>query len=99
MGKRVELKFDAEARATLADVRDHDKRPYMRERAAAVLKVADGMTIREVARSGLLKPRERHTVSNWVHAFLERGLDGLGIKPGRGRKPRFFPPEPRGLAP
>lgn len=99
MPRRVVLELDEEARTALEDVRDHDKRPYMRERAAAVLKVAEGMTIRDIASRGLLKRRERHTVSHWVHAFCARGLDGLGIKPGRGRKPRFFPPEPRGLTP
>jgi transposase len=29
------------------------------------------------------------TVREWVQAFNERGLEGLGMKPGSGRKPRL----------
>jgi hypothetical protein len=30
-----------------------------------------------------------HTVRERLHAFTERGLDGLGMQPGSGRKPRL----------
>jgi hypothetical protein len=36
--------------------RDHDPKPYVRERAAALLKVADGMSPHAVAQHGLYRP-------------------------------------------
>ena len=43
-------------RHELLQARDHDARPYVRERCAAMLKVADGHTLHWVAGNGLLKP-------------------------------------------
>ena len=42
--------------------RDHDARPYVRERCGAVLKIAGGETPHAVATQGLLKPRDPDTV-------------------------------------
>jgi hypothetical protein len=42
--------------------RDHDPKPYVRERSAAVLKIADGQSPHAVALCGLLKPRDLDTV-------------------------------------
>jgi hypothetical protein len=39
-------------RGELLQVRDHDPLPYMRTKAAAILKVADGWPIRRIAASG-----------------------------------------------
>jgi transposase len=63
----------------------------MRERAAAMLKIAEGKTPRQVALNGLLKPRGPDTVYDWVHRYQQEGIAGLPIKPGRGRKPAYFP--------
>jgi hypothetical protein len=46
--------------------RDHDARPYVRERCGAVLKVAAGQVPHAVARQGLLKPRDPDTLSGWL---------------------------------
>ena len=64
---------------------------YLRERAAALLKVADGMPAARVARTGLLRPRKPDTVYAWIDRFIEAGSAGLQIQAGRGRKPAFSP--------
>lgn len=79
-------------RKALEDIRDHHPAPYMRERAAAVLKLAAGYTAKFVAQEGLLKPRKPDTVGEWRQRYLNQGLDGLQIREGRGRKPAFSPP-------
>lgn len=80
----------------LEQVRDHDPIPYMREKAAAILTVAAGQSLRAVARSGLWRPRRRETIARWVRRFLAEGVAGLRVRPGRGRKPAFFPPDTGG---
>jgi hypothetical protein len=37
------LELSEQQRAELEDLRDHSPLPYLRERAAALLKIADGM--------------------------------------------------------
>ncbi|MFN3763237.1 MAG: helix-turn-helix domain-containing protein, partial [Anaerolineae bacterium] len=94
MTKRFQIVLTPEQRHELEHVRDTDHRPYMRERAAAILKVADGQSARQVARHRLLKRRHADTVAAWVRRYLAEGLAGLQIKPGRGRKPAFSPQHP-----
>ncbi|MCD6553097.1 MAG: helix-turn-helix domain-containing protein [Anaerolineae bacterium] len=91
MPKRYRIELTPEQRHALERVRDTDPRPYMRERAAAIIKVADGQAARQVAQHGLLKRRDKNTVCEWVRRYQAEGLKGLQIKPGRGRKPAFFP--------
>jgi hypothetical protein len=76
----------------LEHLRDHDPTPYLREKAAAILKVAAGQSLRAVARTGVLRPRRRETIAAWVRRYLAEGPAGLRVRPGRGRKPAFFPP-------
>lgn len=71
-------------------VRLHPK-AYVRERAAAILKVADGWFAAHVARYGLLRERDPDSVYAWLDRYQSDGLAGLTIKPGRGRKPVFSP--------
>ena len=80
-----------EERAELIDLRDHAPQPYLRERAAALLKVDAGQPAARVARQGLLRPRKPDTVYTWMDRYLLDGVDGLRILPGRGRKPAFSP--------
>ena len=86
------VRLRPEQTTELERVRDHDPAPYVRERAAAVLKVAAGASVRAVAREGLLRPRRRETVRAWIARYLAEGVAGLRIRSGRGRKPAFFPP-------
>jgi hypothetical protein len=83
-------------RAELEWLRDHDPTPYLRERAAAILQVASGQSLRAVGQCGLLRPRRRETVGRWVRRYLADGPAGLRVRPGRGRKPAFFPPDDGG---
>lgn len=69
--------------------------PYLRERAAAILKVAAGQSATQVAQAGLLQPRKVETVCRWLARYRAAGVDGLAIRPGRGRKPAFSPSAPR----
>ena len=64
-------------RHELLQARDHDTRPYVRERCAAVLKIADGHTPHWVARQGLLKPRDPDSVYAWLNRYQSDGLSGL----------------------
>jgi hypothetical protein len=78
-------------RAELERARARDPRPYMRERAAALLQIAAGASGLSVARHGLLRARRPDTVYGWVKRYQAEGLAGLWIKAGRGRKPAFSP--------
>lgn len=91
MARPYKVILTAEQRAELEQIRDHHPKPYVRERAAAILKVADGQSIRQVALDGLLKRREPETVKEWIVRYLTDGPKGLWVKPGRGRKPAFSP--------
>jgi hypothetical protein len=42
MPNPLEIQLSEEQLRELEDLRDHDQRPYLRERAAAILKVAVG---------------------------------------------------------
>lgn len=91
MANRSLVVLDAPARTTLCELRDHGPKAYLRERAAVVLAVADGSSLREAAAHAGLKPRHVETVWNWVTRYRLRGLRGLWIGKGRGRKPACFP--------
>jgi len=58
MPAKTKLLLTDEQRAELIWLRDHAPKPYLRERAAALLKVADGQPVYKVAREGLLKHRK-----------------------------------------
>ena len=87
----LQLTLSATARRELERVRDHDRDPHMREKAAALLKIADGQSGRDVALHGLLKHRRPDTVYDWVRRYRAAGVAGLRVQPGRGRKPAFSP--------
>jgi transposase len=63
----------------------------MRERAAAMLKVANGHSGRDVALNGLYKERDPDTIYSWVRRYQAEGVPGLIIRQGRGRKAAFSP--------
>ncbi len=94
MGQPLELLLEPDQRQALELIRDTDPHPYLRERAAALLKIADTehpQSAHQVALRGLLKPRQPDTVYAWIKRFRTEGVAGLTIKPGRGRKPAFSP--------
>jgi len=91
MAQPLTIELTSEQRRELEYTRDHHKKPYVRERASAILKIADGLSGRQVALSRLLKRRDPDSVYTWFHRYQAEGLAGLMIKPGRGCKPAFSP--------
>lgn len=89
LGRQIHL--TPEQRQALESLRDRSPKPYLRERAAAILKVADGQYAAEVARSGLLRRRDPDTLYSWLERFEQEGIAGLEVRPGCGRKPAFSP--------
>ncbi len=77
MSQRRTLALTPEQRQALLHHRDHDPRPYVRERCAALLKVADGQAPHAVARGGLLRPRDPDTVYAWLDRYQASGLAGV----------------------
>lgn len=51
------LNLTAQERQTLEQLRDHHVKPYLRERASALLRIIDGQAASAVARQGVRKPR------------------------------------------
>lgn len=82
--------LDDNERQQLEELLKSAPKAYLRERAAAVLKVAGGEVASHVAHTGLLRPREPDTLYAWLRRFELEGIAGLTIAPGRGRKPAFF---------
>lgn len=64
-------------RKSLTHILNRSNRPYQRERAAALLKIAAGMSPHAVALTGLLRQRDPDTVYGWVHAFDADGIKSL----------------------
>lgn len=54
--------------------------------AQIVARSWDGLRTRQIAEALDCHPQ---TARDHLHAFNERGVDGLGMKPGSGRKPRL----------
>src|SRR4051794_21471629 len=93
MATPMNLRLDPDQVAELMLLRDNHPKPYVRERAAAILKVASGWSVRRVAHHGLLRPRRPETVGEWIDRYLTAGPGGLEVATGRGRKTT---PPPRG---
>lgn len=91
MPPRYHLELSEMQAKELTQTRDHHPLAYLRVKAAALLKVAQGEAISQVARQGLLKPVDRHTIKDWIIRYQQEGLTGLKVQTGRGRKPVFFP--------
>ena len=87
MSRRASVTLTPQQRSELLHLRRQHSKSYVRERAAAILQVADGKLIGEVVAKGLLKRRQDETVSSWIHRYLEEGAVGLELRAGRGRKP------------
>jgi transposase len=77
MAQRRTLTVSAGQREELVAHRDHDPRPYVRERCAALVKIAAGMSPHAVAQRGLLRARDPDTVYGWLTAYEARGLAGV----------------------
>lgn len=83
------LVLTSEQRTALAEALRIDPRPYFRERCSALLQLADGASIRQVAATGLLTVRDPHTVADWLNRYEATGMKGLKQAT---RRARGYPP-------
>ena len=74
---------------TLEQARDHHPLAYVRERAAALLRISAGQAAYHVAITGLLKPRDPDTLYHWLNLYEQRGIAALRLPRRTGR--RFSP--------
>jgi len=72
--------FSDEQRKELQRLVRHGEPAYLRERAACILKVADGQVAAHVAAHGLLQTRDPDTVYSWLDRFASEGIAGLKIR-------------------
>jgi hypothetical protein len=89
MARRGTVSLTDSQRQELEHHRDHHARPYVRERCAALVKIAHNHTPQQVAQQGLLKRRDPDTVYAWLTAYATAGCAGLlahqHAGPRRGR--------------
>jgi transposase len=91
MTRRLEL--GRAERETLEQAVRHHPKAYARERAAALVKVADRTAAASwVAEHGLLTAHAPDTVYRWLDRYEAEGLAALTVRPGRGRQPTLSPP-------
>jgi hypothetical protein len=90
MPKRYRIQLSEEERRQLERWVKNPPQPYLRYRARAILQVAGGITIRQVSQTLRIRVH-RTAVSEWVRRFVEKRIEGLKIRSGRGRKPSFSP--------
>jgi hypothetical protein len=77
MVRRRKLVLGEKEREELVACRDHDPNPQMRERAAALVKIADRMSVHAVSQTGLLRRRKPDTVYDWLNWYEAGGLGEL----------------------
>jgi len=79
------------AKEKLINLRDYASKPYLRERASALIQISKGASAHWAAHHGLLKERDPDSVYSWLNRYETEGIDGLVIREGRGRKPAYEP--------
>jgi len=91
MAARRTLNLSQTEKDELEAVAAQGAKPYQRERAAALLKIASGQSPHAVARHGLLVVRDPDTVYTWLARYEAERKAKQSIGEGRGRKPAFSP--------
>jgi hypothetical protein len=77
MARLRTLRLTEAQKQGLTRLRDQTKDEYVRERCAALLKIAAGQSPHGVAQYGLLRPRDPDTVYGWLDIYEAEGLAGL----------------------
>lgn len=77
------MEVSDEERKELEWVARHGQPAYVRPKALALLNLADGHPVSEVAS---LFRRSRQALYGWRKRFAAEGVAGLWVRPGRGRK-------------
>ena len=90
MAIRRTLRLKTREQRELEHYRDHDARPYVRERCSALLKIAAGEAPHAVARQGVLKPRDPDTLYGWLAVYEEEGVAGLLVHQQGGDRRRVL---------
>ena len=85
MPKRRYLTLSESQQVELEKVMRRDPRPYMRERASALLQIANGRSAHWVSQHGLLRRRKAETVIGWLTAYEQGGVAALVHRPRRKR--------------
>jgi hypothetical protein len=88
MATRRTLRLKTGEQRELEQYRDHEARPYVRERCGALLKSAQGETPPAVARQGLLKPRDPDTRYDGLAIYEDEGVTGLVAHQQGGKRRR-----------
>jgi transposase len=74
---RLVLRLSEAECVTLQEGMRHHPRAAVRERCAALLKVAEGTSPHAVARAGLLFARDLDSVYRWLNWYQQEGIVGL----------------------
>jgi transposase len=77
------IELDASERAALEHGYQHGASSAFRRRCQMILLKSQGRTSSQI---GEIVGACEMSVHNWVHRFVEQGIQGLETKPGRGRK-------------
>ena len=64
----------------------HGKNANERMQCQAIMLSAEGKSVQDLM--SILGVR-KNTLYDWFNAWESKGIEGLGIKPGRGRKPKL----------
>ncbi|MEM8863499.1 MAG: hypothetical protein AAGD96_34760 [Chloroflexota bacterium] len=91
MPRRRFLELTEVQRQELINARDQHPKGHMREKAAILLKIADGMSPHAASQQGGHKPHHPDSIYKWMDWYESEGLNRLNVQKGRGRKAAFFP--------
>ena len=79
MARHRTLSLSQDQETELTELRNQTQQEYVRERCAALLKIAGGQAAHWVALNGLLKVRQPDTVYNWLDIYEAEGIAGLQV--------------------
>lgn len=88
MARRRMLKLSEEQQQALSELRKRTKAEEVRERCAALLKIANGASAHQVAQQGLLRQRDPDTVYKWLDIYEAEGMAGLQAHRHGGQRRR-----------
>jgi transposase len=83
MGRFLKITLDDKQRAALEHGYRNGKSHALRQHCQIVLLKAQGLKSQQIAS---LLGCHQNSVNDWLHRYKAEGIQGLHIKPGRGRK-------------
>ena len=86
MGRFLKITLDNTQRAALEQAYRNGKTHAFRQHCQIVLLKAQGRKSQEIAS---LLGCHQNSVNDWCHRYKAEGVQGLSIRPGRGRKTIF----------